>query len=105
MTKSDSEFVTGQARDPYDFPLDRRSTQRPFSGQETPKGSRQIYLNIPIAGVCKTHIGRRVLVSKVARVGYYWPTLKRDCTEFVKRFDKCQRYANLHKAPENTSTL
>ncbi|RDX92201.1 hypothetical protein CR513_25714, partial [Mucuna pruriens] len=35
-------------------------------------------------GVCGTHIGGQALASKVPRVGYYWLTLKRDCTEFVK---------------------
>ncbi|RDX63414.1 hypothetical protein CR513_58165, partial [Mucuna pruriens] len=33
--------------------------------------------------VCETHIGGRTLASKIARAGYYWPTLGRDCTEFV----------------------
>ncbi|RDX73964.1 hypothetical protein CR513_46342, partial [Mucuna pruriens] len=28
--------------------------------------------------VCRTHIGRHALTSKVARVDYYWSTLKRD---------------------------
>ncbi|RDX66810.1 Pro-Pol polyprotein, partial [Mucuna pruriens] len=53
-------------------------------------------------GICGTHIGGRALVSKIARVGYYWPTLKRDCMEYVRKCDKCQRFAEGHKAsPEN----
>ncbi|RDX73439.1 hypothetical protein CR513_46952, partial [Mucuna pruriens] len=35
-------------------------------------------------GVCRTHIGGHALACKIARDGYYWSTLKRDCTEFVK---------------------
>ncbi|RDY11508.1 hypothetical protein CR513_03824, partial [Mucuna pruriens] len=50
-------------------------------------------------GVCGRHIGGRALTSKIACVGFYWPTLKRDCLVFVKKCDKCQRYANRHQAP------
>ncbi|RDX91191.1 hypothetical protein CR513_26859, partial [Mucuna pruriens] len=35
--------------------------------------------------VCRTHIGSQVLANKIARAGYYYPTLKKDCTGFVKR--------------------
>ncbi|RDX98991.1 hypothetical protein CR513_18019, partial [Mucuna pruriens] len=49
-------------------------------------------------GICGTHIGGRALASKVARAGYYWPTLKRDCMDYVKKCDKCQRFAEGHKA-------
>ncbi|RDX74987.1 hypothetical protein CR513_45186, partial [Mucuna pruriens] len=44
-------------------------------------------------GVCYTHIGGHALASKIAKAGYYWPTLKNDCMEYVKRCDKCQRCA------------
>ncbi|RDX87782.1 Tf2-9, partial [Mucuna pruriens] len=50
-------------------------------------------------GVCGTHIGGRALASKIARAGYYWPTMKRDCMDYVKKCDKCQRFAEGHKAP------
>ncbi|RDX76126.1 hypothetical protein CR513_43921, partial [Mucuna pruriens] len=50
-------------------------------------------------GVCGTHIGGRALASKIARVGYYWPTLKHDYMEYVKKYDKCQRFAEAHNAP------
>ncbi|RDX66872.1 Gypsy retrotransposon integrase-like protein 1, partial [Mucuna pruriens] len=50
-------------------------------------------------GICGTHIGGQALASKIARVGYYWPTMRNDCIDFVKRCDKCQRFAEDHKAP------
>ncbi|RDX75012.1 Tf2-9, partial [Mucuna pruriens] len=50
-------------------------------------------------GICGTHIGGRALASKIARAGYYWLTLKKDCMEYVKKCDKCQRFAEGHKAP------
>nr|KYP44698.1 Retrovirus-related Pol polyprotein from transposon 297 family [Cajanus cajan] len=42
-------------------------------------------------GICGSHTGRRTLAPKVLRAGYYWPTLKTDCMEFVK---KCAEDAN-----------
>ncbi|RDY14220.1 pol, partial [Mucuna pruriens] len=50
-------------------------------------------------GICGTHIGGKALASKIARAGYYWPTLKRDCMDYVKKCDKCQKFAEGHKAP------
>jgi len=50
-------------------------------------------------GVCGTHIGGRALAAKILRVGYYWLTMKEDCSEYVRKCDKCQRFSNLHHAP------
>ncbi|RDY09021.1 hypothetical protein CR513_06679, partial [Mucuna pruriens] len=53
-------------------------------------------------GVCGTHIGGRALASMIGRAGYYWPTMKRDCMDYMKKCDKCQRFAEGHKAsPKN----
>ncbi|RDX62146.1 Gypsy retrotransposon integrase-like protein 1, partial [Mucuna pruriens] len=49
--------------------------------------------------VCGTHKGGRELASKMARAGYYWPTLKHNCIEYIKKCDKCQRFAEISKAP------
>nr|KYP35322.1 hypothetical protein KK1_043647 [Cajanus cajan] len=45
-------------------------------------------------GICGSHSGGRTLAAKVLRAGYYWPTLKTDCAEFVKR---CVQYQKLNK--------
>ncbi|RDX85668.1 Retrovirus-related Pol polyprotein from transposon opus, partial [Mucuna pruriens] len=50
-------------------------------------------------GICGTHIGGMALASKIAKAGYYWPILKRDCMDYVKKCDKCQKFAEGHKAP------
>ncbi|RDX94533.1 pol, partial [Mucuna pruriens] len=50
-------------------------------------------------GICGTHIGGRALASKIARAGYYWPTLKGDCMDFVKKCNKCQKFAEGYRAP------
>ncbi|XP_057432312.1 uncharacterized protein LOC130725072 [Lotus japonicus] len=41
-------------------------------------------------GVCASHIGERSLASKVLRAGFYWPTIRKDCAEFVRKCEKCQ---------------
>ncbi|RDX83156.1 hypothetical protein CR513_35952, partial [Mucuna pruriens] len=50
-------------------------------------------------GVCDIHIGGLALANKIARVDYYWPTLKNDCMEYVKRCDRCQRFFEVNVAP------
>nr|KYP72966.1 Pro-Pol polyprotein [Cajanus cajan] len=46
-------------------------------------------------GICGSHSGGRTLAAKVLRAGNYWPTLKGDCAEFVKRCIPCQRHENV----------
>nr|KYP59830.1 hypothetical protein KK1_015271 [Cajanus cajan] len=46
-------------------------------------------------GICGSHSGGRTLAAKVLRAGYYWPTLKGDCAEFVKKCVQCQKHGNL----------
>ncbi|RDX72937.1 hypothetical protein CR513_47519, partial [Mucuna pruriens] len=50
-------------------------------------------------GACGRHIGGRALANKIARVGFYWSTIKKDSLAFVKKCDKCQCYSNWHQAP------
>ncbi|GAA0155730.1 hypothetical protein LIER_13397 [Lithospermum erythrorhizon] len=40
-------------------------------------------------GWCESHIRTRSLAIKITRVGYYWPTLVKDETAYVKRCDAC----------------
>ncbi|RDX82684.1 hypothetical protein CR513_36494, partial [Mucuna pruriens] len=54
--------------------------------------------------VYDSHIGGRALASKIARVGYYWSKLKGDCKEYVKKCDKCQRFAESYHTTPHSST-
>ncbi|XP_057444007.1 uncharacterized protein LOC130736179 [Lotus japonicus] len=57
-------------------------------------------------GVCASHIGGRSLASKVLRAEFYWPTIRKDCAEFVKKCEKSQMFADLPKAPpEQLATI
>ncbi|RDX99861.1 hypothetical protein CR513_17012, partial [Mucuna pruriens] len=36
-------------------------------------------------GLCGSHIGGRALANKIAKVSYYWPTLKGNYMDYVQR--------------------
>ena len=50
-------------------------------------------------GICGSHIGGRSLSSKAIRAGYYWPTMREDCTRYAQQCKQCQQHADWHKAP------
>ncbi|XP_072072044.1 uncharacterized protein [Arachis hypogaea] len=50
-------------------------------------------------GVCGNHIGGRALAAKIVRIGYFWPTMKRDCIAKVKACDKCQKHEAISTKP------
>ncbi|KAK8951258.1 hypothetical protein KSP39_PZI004425 [Platanthera zijinensis] len=47
------------------------------------------------SGECGSHSGGRTLEARVVRQGYFWPSLRKDVTEFARRCQKCQLYAPL----------
>ncbi|CAL9012951.1 unnamed protein product, partial [Prunus brigantina] len=52
------------------------------------------------AGECGEHQGMKKLHRQLLSIGYYWPTMKKDAHDFVKRCHTCQIHANLsHKPP------
>ncbi|XP_020421432.1 uncharacterized protein LOC109949728 [Prunus persica] len=50
-------------------------------------------------GECGNHSGGRSLAQKALNVGYFWPTMRHDSTEYVKRCDRCQRYKPVPNLP------
>ncbi|GFS42902.1 hypothetical protein Acr_00g0082420 [Actinidia rufa] len=50
-------------------------------------------------GICGNHFGARSLARKTIRQGYFWPTIERDAAAYVKRCDKCQRFAPVSRLP------
>jgi hypothetical protein len=45
------------------------------------------------------HSGERT-AAKILQSGFWWPTLFKDCQEFVKRCDECQRTGSISKRNE-----
>uniref|UniRef100_A0A151UHE5 Retrovirus-related Pol polyprotein from transposon 17.6 n=1 Tax=Cajanus cajan TaxID=3821 RepID=A0A151UHE5_CAJCA len=57
-------------------------------------------------GICGSHSGARTLAAKVLRAGYYWPTLKTDCAEYVKKCKQWQQHGNLiHASAEQLHSV
>ena len=50
-------------------------------------------------GICGQHMGNRSLSYKALRQGYYWPTMKKDFIDFVRKCDKCQKFAKTTHQP------
>ena len=46
-------------------------------------------------GIYENHLGARTLARKALRQGYYWPTMREDATDLIRKCDHCQRFANL----------
>nr|KYP31625.1 hypothetical protein KK1_047960 [Cajanus cajan] len=42
-------------------------------------------------GICGMHSGARSMATRVLRAGYYWPTLKSDCQDYVQRCKECHQ--------------
>ena len=45
------------------------------------------------------HPGGRTLVHIAHAYGYYWPTMRSDATDYVRKCDRCQRQAPVLKSP------
>ncbi|CAL9005529.1 unnamed protein product, partial [Prunus brigantina] len=50
-------------------------------------------------GECGNHSGGRSLTKKALNMGYFWPTMRHDSTEYVKKCDRCQRYKLIPNLP------
>jgi len=44
--------------------------------------------------VCGAHQLGPKLHDHIQRMGYYWPTMVRDCNDYAKKYDACQFHAN-----------
>nr|KYP60049.1 hypothetical protein KK1_015497 [Cajanus cajan] len=47
-------------------------------------------------GICGLHSGARSMAARVLRAGYYWPTLKSDCQDYIQKCKECQQFGNTH---------
>ncbi|KAI5314688.1 hypothetical protein L3X38_043864 [Prunus dulcis] len=50
-------------------------------------------------GECGNHSGGRSLAQKALNIGYFWPTMRHDSAEYVKKCDRCQRYKPVLNLP------
>ncbi|XP_060217193.1 uncharacterized protein LOC132644609 [Lycium barbarum] len=53
------------------------------------------------SGVCGSHQSGPKLHFHIKRMGYYWPTMVKDCLDYAQRCKACQFHANfIHQPPE-----
>ena len=47
------------------------------------------------------------MADKILRQSYYWPTLREDSNEYVRKCNECQRFSNIPRKPsvEQTPSL
>ncbi|VFQ83765.1 unnamed protein product [Cuscuta campestris] len=50
-------------------------------------------------GVCAAHQGPYSVSRKAIIQGYFWPTMKKDCEEYVRKCPTCQQFQNMPWRP------
>ena len=71
--------------------VDRKGFSRPYLRCLIPDEVDYVMRKVH-EGVCGNHSRARLLVHKIIRVGYYWPTMQKDAQSYVKACNKCQGF-------------
>ncbi|XP_019254080.1 PREDICTED: uncharacterized protein LOC109232811 [Nicotiana attenuata] len=80
--------------------LYKRTFGGPLAKCLGPHQTRQVLEEVH-EGHCGAHTGNRALVRCLIRAGYYWPTMKKEAADYVRRCEQCQKYAPMiHQAGE-----
>ncbi|VFQ79051.1 unnamed protein product [Cuscuta campestris] len=56
------------------------------------------------AGICSAHQGAYAVSRKITLQGYFWPTIVKDCAEFVRRCKVCQEFQKVPGRPSTNYT-
>ena len=83
--------------------LYKRGFSRPYPRCLGPEEANYIRREVH-EGICGNHLRSRLLVHKLIRAGYYWPTMQKDAQTYVKTYNKCQRFNNIIKQPSEELT-
>ena len=78
--------------------LYKRSTTEVLQRCVDPVEGKEMFLEIH-QGECGHHCSTRVLVAKVFRHGFYWPTAHADAEDIVQKCEGCQRFAKQTHLP------
>ncbi|GMH25591.1 hypothetical protein Nepgr_027434 [Nepenthes gracilis] len=78
--------------------LYRRGFSTPYLRCLTPVEAEYALQEVHL-GICGSHIGGKNLAFKIMRQGYYWPTMKYDAVDFVRKCENCQVHGNLNRQP------
>ena len=50
-------------------------------------------------GICGNHLGGRTLAHRAHTQGYYWPTIRSNAADYVRKCNRCQRLAPILRSP------
>ena len=54
--------------------------------------AKQVFIEVH-EGVCENHSRGQAQAHKVLHMGYYWPNIQQDSSDFAQSYDKCQQFA------------
>ena len=75
-----------------DHKLYKRSYSGPYLLCVHPEASEPLLEKLH-EGICGSHTGGRSLSHRAFTQGYWWPGMQKEALEYVKKCDKCQRFA------------
>ena len=91
-----------EGKDGHDLSLAKKASRSVIIGEDlykrgfsTPllkcvsKAEAEYVLQELHQGACGLHSGARTMATRVLRAEYYWPTLRTDCADFVKKCVSC----------------
>ena len=81
-----------------DGQLYKRSLGGPYLKCLTPEQGQYVLAELH-EGVCGNHPGGRTLAHRAHTQGYYWPTMKTDAIDYVKKCNSCQWMSPILKSP------
>ncbi|VFQ82811.1 unnamed protein product [Cuscuta campestris] len=55
-------------------------------------------------GVCAAHQGPYSISRRAIIQGYFWPTMRKDCEEYVRKCPTCQQFQNMPRRPATNYT-
>ena len=78
--------------------LYKRGYTRPWLKCVTHEKARELLAEAH-EGICGSHQGAKTLAHRILRAGFYWPTMKGDATNLVRKCEKCQFNSKLSHIP------
>lgn len=98
--KNEARSVVYKARNycVLDNKLFRRSLVDPLLRCLGPEEAKTAILEVH-TGICGDHLGAKNLALKIIRQGLFWPTMRRECEDFVKRCKPWQLHGQVSHRP------
>ena len=81
-----------------DEQLYKRSLSGPYLKCLTPEQGQYVLAELH-EGICGNHPGGRTLAHRAQTQGYYWPTMKTDAADYVRRCDPFQQMSPILRSP------